>query len=105
MRLIILLAVTSCFLTSTSVFASDVSASECFSGGYTTGAPLPTAIVDNRVFLKNFALSDRDEAFATAMAYGLCVEDYGVEVDTIDPVTKKAVVWHKTDGYSVWKNN
>ena len=55
MRLIILLAVTSCFLTSTSV-----SASECFDDvRYPTGAPLPIAIVDNRVWLGNHE-SERD---------------------------------------------
>ena len=98
MRLIILLAVASCFLTPTSV-----SAFECFSAMYSTGAPAPIAIVDNRALFANYEF--RKTAVATAKAYGLCVEDYGVKVDKIEPLTKKAVVWHKISGYSVWKNN
>ena len=106
MRLIILLAVTSCFLTSTSVSASDVFASGCvrkIDAIYTTGAPIPIAIVDNRVWLGNHE-SERN-AIGAAKAYGLCVENYGIKVDKIEPLTKKAIVWHKIDGYSVWKND
>ena len=104
MRLIILLAVTSCFFTSTSVFASDVSASDCVNDAiYTTGAPLPIAIVGDRVWLGNHE-SERD-AIGAAKAYGLCVENYGIKVDKMEPLTKKAVVWHKISGYSVWKND
>ena len=61
------------------------------------------AIVDNRVWLGNHE-SERN-AIGAAKAYGLCVENYGIKVDKIEPLTKKAIVWHKIDGYSVWKND
>ncbi len=98
MRLITLLAVTSFFLVLTSA-----SATECFPAIYSSGAPVVIAIVDNRVLLKSFESEEEKSALSTAKAYGLCIEDYGVKVVRIDPLTKEALEWHKTSGYSVWR--
>lgn len=86
------------FLVSTSV-----SAIECFD----TKRPgvisrdRPVATIDNRFFFGTHRT--RKDAVIQAKAYGLCVEDYGVNLSGIELLTKKALEWQKTKGYSVWK--
>lgn len=99
MRLITLLAVTSFFPVLTSAYDYP----GCFSAIYSSGGPVVIAIVDNRFFLGNYESEKEKNALGTAKAYGLCIEDYGVEVVKTEPGTKKVLEWRKKNGYSLWR--
>ena len=88
-------------LTAATFFCQPAMALECFTAKYPGAEPKAAAYVDGRQFFATYV--NRKGAVTHAKASGLCVEDYGLQIQTIDPASKKAKTWYKRTGYSVWE--
>ena len=83
------------------LMCTTTSAMECFSAKYPSATPKVVSFIEGRTFYSTF--NKKESAVQQAKSFGLCIEDFGVVLNKVNPLTKKAILWKKVMGYSVWK--